>query len=141
MRKITALFLFAILLATAVLPAAAAQPEGLVSPLLLNTAQADVTIAITEDGLCSMTVTCIGKSTATGISTVTYLERKVGSSWVRVDTGTTDDQWLYNVTASRLVKNYKLQLTIKGEYRVTSVVTVTGSAGTETLTLQNSATY
>ena len=140
MKKVCSALLILVLLFACSVPAHAAQAPT-VSPLYVNTTQARLTFTISESGNASFTVTIIGKSTATKISTVTYLERKVGTSWVRVDLGTTNDELLYSTTASYLSKNYTHSLTVKGEYRAVCDVTVEGTVEDETFTLTNTCDY
>lgn len=140
MKKLISLTLSLILIFALAVPAFGAQNET-ASPYLLNTQRASVSVAISDSGLLSTTVTCIGKSNVTSISTVTYVERKVGSSWVRVDIDATNDQWTYSTTSSRMVKSYSQQLTLTGQYRVVSECTVVSPDGTEVLDLNNTATW
>lgn len=140
MKKNCSILLALVFLFACIVPVHAAQVPS-VSPLWANTSQAYLTLTISESGNASFTVTVIGKSTATKISTVTYLERKVGSSWVRVDLGTTNDELLYSTTASYLSKNYTKTLTTKGEYRAVCEITVNGTVEDETFTLTNTYTY
>ena len=140
MKKLISLTLILILAFTLAIPAFGAQKE-VASPYLLNTQRASVSISISDSGLLSTTVTVIGKSNVTSISTVTHVERKVGSNWVRVDINATNDQWTYNTTSTRMVQHYSQQLTLTGEYRVVAECTVVSPNGTEVLDLDNSATW
>jgi len=140
MKKIISLVLILILVLTLAIPALGAQQET-ASPYLLNTQRATVSIAISDSGLLTTTVTCIGKSNVMRISSVTYIERKVGSSWVRVDIDATNDEWTYSTTSTRMVQNYSQQLSLTGEYRVVAECTVVSPSGTEVLDLDNSDTW
>ncbi len=136
MKKITAIILtFILLLATAV-PSLAAVPEVAV-PYYANTSQAGIPFVIRENGEAGWTITCLGKSSCTGIDSVTYLEYKVGSSWVRVDLGNENDEYTYSTTASRMVQSYDFTLTTPGTYRAVVVFTVYGTQEDETITLWN----
>lgn len=140
MKKICSILLSVVLLFACSVPAYAAQAPT-VSPLYVNTSQASVVFNISESGEANIVVTCVGKSTATKISTVTYLERKVGSSWVRVDIDSTDNEWVYSTTASYVRKNYTHTVTVRGEYRAVCEVTVKGTVEDETFTLRNTCDY
>lgn len=140
MKKLISLALILILLFALTVPAFGAQNET-ASPYLLNTQLATVTISISDSGLASISVTCVGKSNVTRISTITYLERKVGSNWVRVDIDAANDQWTYNTTSTRMVKHYSQQLSLTGEYRVVAECTVVSPNGTEVLDLDKGATW
>lgn len=135
MKKITALILAVILLMASAIPVFAAAPETVV-PFLINTSQARVTFAVSADGTASWTIMCIGKSSCTGIDAVTYLERQVGNSWVRVDLGNLNDEYTYSTTASQLVQNNKIALTTSGTYRAVVLFTVYGTVEDETITVQ-----
>ena len=140
MKKVCSLILIIMLLFAATVPAAAAQSEP-VSPQYINTSQAGVSITINTSGKVSITVMCIGGSTATKIHTVTYLERQVGSSWVRVDIDEVNDEWVDTVSGSRMAINYSHDVTVRGTYKVTTVFTVYGTKEDETFTLYNTRTY
>lgn len=140
MKRILSALLVVTLLLISATPAFAALPET-VSPQYINTSQASVAITISANGVASIAVKCIGDSSATSISTTTYLERKVGTSWVRVDLGTTDNVWTESVSTRYLVKTYSKSLSVKGEYRATTTFTVNGTTENETFTLYNTRTY
>ena len=140
MKKVCSLILVLMLLFAAAVPADAAQAEP-VSPRYINTSQAGVSITINTSGKVSITVMCIGGSTATKIHAVTYLERQVGSSWVRVDIDEVNDEWVNAVNGSRMAVNYSHNVTVKGTYKVTTEFTVHGTQADETFTLYNTRTY
>lgn len=140
MKKFTALILAVILLMASAIPVFAAAPETVV-PFLINTSQARVTFAVSADGTASWTIMCIGKSSCTGIDAVTYLERQVGNSWVRVDLGNLNDEYTYSTTGLQLVKNNKTTLTMSGTYRAVVVFTVYGTVEDETITAENEYYY
>lgn len=136
MKRITAIILTLVLLFATAIPSLAAVPEVAV-PYYANTSQAGVTFVIDETGSASWMITCLGKSSCTGIYAVTYLEYQVGNSWVRVDLGNANDQYTYSTTASRMVKSYDVTLTTPGTYRAVVVFTVYGTQEDETLTYWN----
>lgn len=140
MKKTCSILLTLVLLFACITPAHAAQIPS-VSPLWVNTSQASIAFGIDETGEATIVVTVIGKSSAFMISTVTYLEQKVGSSWVRVDIGTTNNELLYRTTNSYVRKNYTHTFTERGEYRAVCEVTVYGTAENETFTLTNTCDY
>ena len=136
MKKFTALILATILLFATTATTYAALPETAV-PYYANTSQASIPLVISENGEASWTIMCIGKSSCTGIDAVTYLERQVGSSWVRVDLGNLNDEYTYSTTSSYILQNYKFTLTAHGTYRAVVVFTVYGTVEDETITLRN----
>lgn len=133
MKKLTALILSLILLLTATTPAFAAQAETTVSPRYINTSQAGVSLAITEDGLAVWTIACFGKSGCTSIDAVTYLERKMGTVWMRMSVDHPIKEHYYSVTGQELYTTYQLQLNFAGEYRAVVEFTVHGTVEDEEL--------
>ena len=140
MKKFTALILAAIFLFAAATPVSAAVPEIAV-PFYANTSQAGVVFTINAEGSASWTITCLGKSSCTGIDAVTYLERQVGNTWVRVDLGNTNNEYTYSTTASRMTKTYVLTLDTHGTYRATVIFTVYGTVEDETLSYSTERTF
>lgn len=138
MKKITALILAVTLLTAMCIPVSAA--ENTAQPYYINTNQARVVLAITESGSAEIHVSCIGNSNATKIQTTTYLQRKVGSTWVKVSIGQTNNQWTATANTSYLLKDYSHQLSTTGQYRAVTVFTVSGTQS-ETFTLYSEATY
>lgn len=136
MKRITAIILTLVLLFVTAIPSLAAVPEVAV-PYYANTSQAGVTFVINDAGSASWTLMCLGKSSCTGIYTVTYLEYKVGNSWERVDLGNANDQYTYSTTASRMVYTNEFTLTTPGTYRAVVVFTVYGTQQDETITVLN----
>ncbi len=128
-----------VLILTMSVPAFGVQTET--TAPYLDTQLASARISISGSGLAEVIITCVGKANITRISTVTYLERKVGSNWVRVDIDAANDQWTYNTTSTRMVQNYSQQLSLTGEYRVVAECTIVSPNGTEVLDLDNSDTW
>lgn len=72
----------------------------------------------------------------------TYVEKRVlGVIWIKVNNGQTNNTWVATSTATRYSKEYSLQLSSSGTYRVTAKYTFYGSNGSETVTRQPTATY
>lgn len=138
MKKLAALILVVTIIATMIIPASAAEITA--SPYYINTNQAMVVLTISDSGLAEITVLCTANSNATKIQTTTYLERKVGSSWVRVSNGQVNNQWTASTTARYLVKDYSCQLSTTGTYRAVAVFTVSGTQS-ETFTLYSEDIY
>ena len=140
MKKITALLLVFLLIMSSTAICSAAQFEP-VAPCYVNTSRASVTLGINSSGVATVSVQCVGYSFATSITAKTYLERKVGNAWVDVNIDTTDDVWIDSTTSTVLIKSHTCQLYIKGEYRVTTEFTVTGTSQNETFSLSQTHTY
>ena len=134
MKRLTSLVLSLVLLLTVVTPAFATQPETTVSPRYINTSQAGISLVITEDGLAEWTIICLGEPNCTGIDAVTYLERKMGTVWVRMSIDYPITDYHYSVTGRNLYATYQRQLTYAGEYRAWVEFTVHGTNGDEELT-------
>ena len=133
MKRLTSLVLSLVLLLTVVTPAFATQPETTVSPRYINTSQAGISLVITEDGLAEWTIICLGEPNCTGIDAVTYLERKMGTVWVRMSIDYPITDYHYSVTGRNLYATYQRQLTYAGEYRAWVEYTVHGTNGDEEL--------
>ena len=138
MKKFTALILAATLLVAMCIPVSAA--ENSIHPYYINTNRASVVMVISNSGMAEINVTCIGNSNATKIETITYIQRQVGSSWVRVSIGQTNNQWTATANTNYLIKDYSHQLSTAGKYRAVTDFTVSGSQS-ETFTLYSDATY
>lgn len=139
-KRITATLLACLLILSVSIPASASQPE-VASPRYVNTSRASVYLSISSSGVATVSVQCVGYSFATSITAKTYLERKVGSSWERVDIETTDDVWTDTTSSTLLIKSHTHTLVVKGEYRATTEFTVTGSSQNETFSLSETRTY
>ena len=138
MKKITALVLAVTLLTAMCIPVSAA--ENSIHPYYINTNRASVVMVISDSGVAEINVTCIGNANATKIETKTYIQRQVGSSWVRVSIGQTNNQWTATANTNFLIKDYSRQLSTAGKYRAVTEFTVSGSQS-ETFTLYSEATY
>ena len=138
MRKIASMLLVAAILMSIFVPVSAA--ENVAVPYYVNTNQARLVMAISDTGQVNITVTITCNSKATGIHTITYLERKVGSSWVRVSIGQPGNQWEESVSTRYLLESYTAQVSVKGTYRAVTEITVTG-AETDSITLYREDVY
>ena len=138
MKKIAALVLAVTLLTAMCIPVSAA--ENNTQPFYINTNQAKVVLGLSDSGLADIGVTCLANSNATKIQITTYLEKLVGSTWVRVSIGQTNNQWTASTTESYLIKAYSKQLSSTGTYRAVAVFTVSGTQS-ETFTLYSEDTY
>ena len=140
MKKLTSIVLVLVLMVAAAVPAFAAVPET-VAPLYINTSMAGIGLAFSDDGVASVAIRCTGKSSATGIDAEVYLERKVGSAWIRVTLDNGANSWTESVTTRYLIKSYTQAVNIRGEYRATVVYTIHGTTQDETLTFLGTQTF
>ena len=140
MKRIIALLMTLVLLFCGATPTLAATPED-ISPLYLQTSQASISFVILEDGTAEWTIVCMGYSTAESITAVSYLERKVGSVWFRVNMEAPENEYTYTVQASDMFKAYTMQLTRSGTYRAFVELTVRGANGNDYIELYNEYDY
>lgn len=119
---------------------AVATPAYAVEPRYTNASSATVTFTISDSGVAKVLVRMTGSSSLSKSSVCTYIEKKVGSTWTRVNIGTTNNEWDYTTTSTTIVKTYTSQLSSTGEYRAVCEMTLTEST-TETITQTATATY
>lgn len=139
MKKMIAITLTVFTLFACILPASAAQTPT-VEPLYDNATIASVSLSIDSSGKATVKITLQGKSTLKSTSVTTYLEKKVGTQWVRVDIDAAGDAWQYSTTSRAFQKIYSTTLSSSGQYRAVATFTLTGST-TETVTVNDTATY
>lgn len=139
MKKIIASVLVIVSMCVLAYPVHAATPSTM-EPRYTNVQSATVSLSISNSGLATARVTVLGKSTLEETNVVVYLEKKVGSSWVRVDIGTTNDEWEYTSTSISFNKTYTKQLSSSGQYRAVAEFTFTAGS-VEEVTKTATATY
>lgn len=140
MKRILSLILAVIFFMGVNIPTYAAMPET-ITPLWANTSQAQVTFVIRDNGEASWTIICDGKSSCTGIDAITYIERKIGTFWVKIDLGVPNNEYRYSTTNSYLVQNHETTITSPGTYRAVVIFTVYGTVEDEAFTLRNEHGY
>ncbi len=139
MKRILALLLVLTLAFSSVQVASAATVEP-VAPLYENATTVCVDLQITSTGKATITVCCIASDTSVSVQTTTYLERKDGASWVRVDNGEANNAWVYSTTSQTISKTYSLSLSQTGQYRAVTIFKLTGDT-VERITRYSTATY
>lgn len=140
MKKLICLLLSLISLFAFAMPAFAEQSE-VTMPYYTNATTVSTELQISNTGVATVNVYCVGKVGTTSINVTYYLEKQNGSSWSRVDIGTTNDQWTHTVSTRVLSQTKTAQLYSSGTYRVTAVFKVTISSLTETITATDMATF
>ena len=108
-----------------------AEDGVIISPMYNNTSRTNTAFAINSSGNATVTVGYFGFS---GITThakiTTYIERKLlGLFWVRVDIGTTNNQWIDNPVGHQFITSHSTQLSQTGHYRAVVLYTIYGSGG------------
>lgn len=132
MKKSIALFLAVVTLLSccglSMLASASVETEA--APYYNNTNSAGVQFVISSTGNAKFTLSCVGMSgVTTKITAVSYIQRKVGLIWVKVDNGLDGKKWTDTVNGTNLTKSHSLQLSKTGTYRVKVEYTVYGSGG------------
>ena len=139
MKKFICILLVLVSTFALALPAFAAQPETAV-PYYTNASTATVTLTIDNDGVATVKVYCLGKAGTSAIQVTYYLDKQVGSSWSRVNIGTTNNQWTASSSSRMLSQTETVQLSSSGTYRATAIFEVTIST-TETITITDEFTF
>ena len=140
MKRLFSAFLVLALMLATVTPTFAATADT-AQPWYINTSHARITFTISDTGLATIDLICTGLSSVTHIDAVVYLERQVGSAWVRVYNGTADDTWTLTASNRFMMQSFTHQLTVKGVYRATVTYTVHGSSQDEVLTFDATREY
>ena len=140
MKKALSLCLVFVLLFALAAPAAAATPET-AQPYYVNTAQARISMSISSSGLVAMDLLCTGLSGVTSIKAVLYLERQVGSQWVRVNNGIWGNTWTITSSGRFFVQTVTHFAEEKGNYRAVVTYYVYGATETEVLTFNTTREY
>ena len=105
----------------------------------VNTKRAETLLSINSSGTATIIIECVGLSGTTHISSVTYLEKRIGSSWSRVSFNGMS-QIEDGVSASILSKTYTTTVG-SGQYRATAIFTVTRNGTDETVTVYSNIVY
>lgn len=116
----------------------AAQPPT-ADPQYVNVKSASVSLSIDSSGKALVDVWLSGNADVTKVVATTYVEKKVGNTWVRVNIGTTNNIWQYIGTRS-VMKTYTAQLSGSGEYRAYCTFAITASTS-ETIYCSNTDSY
>lgn len=130
MKKTIALLLAAVTLLSCCGLSMMASAANEATPYYNNTSLVSVTFSISNTGKATFNLSCSGKSGITSkIVAVSYIQRKVGLIWVRVDNGLDGKEWTDTVNGTDMTRSHSLQLSKTGTYRVKVEFTVTGSGG------------
>lgn len=97
---------------------------------------------ISSTGKASLSASYFGfNGITTGATVYSYIERKSGSTWIRVSNGQNYNQWVDNLSGVSNMASHTLQLTQTGEYRACFKVYIYGSNPTDTVTDTKYDTY
>jgi len=84
-----------------------------------------LSFSVSADGQANIQYSVFLKSNAGPVIVKTYIEKKsLGLFWIRVDTGTKDNEWTDRFNKKFFVGSHTLQLTESGTYRATIEVYV-----------------
>ena len=139
MKKLIVAMLILSTLFACILPASATEQPS-VEPRYNNATTASVTLGISSTGKATITVTLTGKPSMERAFITTYLEKKVGTSWERVDIGSTSNSWRFVTTDRYAQKTYTTTLSSRGQYRAVASFNLYGSEN-DSFTLYDTATY
>lgn len=131
MKRVISVLLIAVLLVTCLNTSSlAAKTSETVSPYYNNANSARAVLQISDFGKMTLKLTCQGISgVTTKITAVSYVQRKVGLVWVKVDNGLDGKKWTDTVNGVSMNKTHTLQLEKTGTYRAKVEYTVYGSGG------------
>ena len=139
MKKAIAVCLALVVVLASVSTVYAAQPETIL-PNYENASAASVTLTINEHGTASVQLYLQGSESLKQAEITLYLEKKVGSTWTRVDISAVNDEWTLTTTNKNLNKLYSTPLSTSGEYRAVAEFKLTGTT-VEYITRTSTATY
>lgn len=110
-----------------------------ITPYFNNTATAEMTFVIDNNGLATVNYTCMGyRGVTKKIVVNTVIEKQNGSSWVTV----ANASWTDQSTVYYCTNYHTVQLTQRGTYKATVTYTVSGSGGsTDVITRTLQYTY
>ena len=115
-RLFTAILLVIVSVVSCSLTGYAAVQDDMVQPMYLLTRATKVTLTISDGGVAQCTGYIRASNTADSVSITITLYRKVGNSWVEVDSWAKNDQTYYasvNEDVTISYGTYKLQLSGK----------------------------
>lgn len=105
-----------------------------------NVSQVMVNLTITDSGMATVNVTCVGYSNVTSISVKYYIEQKINGTWTMVIFDP-DSPYFRNSTKTNLLSGKRnVVLTEPGEYRAVATFTVVADT-TETITATSYASF
>lgn len=121
---------FIVLVASLTLSVSAASAETSVNPRYANVLAANVSMVISRDGLCTTTISYVGKvSDLRSAKITTKVQKNVSGSWVDVNIGQPNNQWVDESTSPTFTRSHSVQLTSHGTYRAVVVYEISGTGG------------
>ena len=116
MKKMLAVVMVVVMLVCGTSTIYAAVPEDTVMPCDNMLTDNQVTLTISSSGLATVKVVASGNSSTDRLQAISYLEKKVGSSWERVDLDIANDWWHDIVEGTYLSETHQFQLSSRGTY-------------------------
>ena len=140
MKRIACLMLSFIITIGASVSAYAAQPTDEAEPQSLYSSKPTVTFSISANGTAYLKITCRGTNNVTKITSKTCIDKKVGTKWVRVNVGTSDNYLYRTANSSTLIASHAVSLPGSGSYRCITTFTLYAKTS-EPITLIKYAEY
>lgn len=142
-KSLVLAFIMVVGFATYALSVNAAEPNtDTAVPLYNNTSSYSTIFTISDTGLGTIGISCRGYSgTTTKIEVHTYVQLKIGSSWITIKNGASNNVWVDTVSGYRLDTSHSIQLD-SGTYKVVALYYVYGSGGdTDVISTSVTKTY
>ena len=115
-----------------------------IMPRYNNVSSASVNTVVNSNGTLTISYNYLGFSSTTSKAVITtYIEKQfLGIFWLRVDLGTTDDEWVQTVNSYKYTGTRTFSLPSTGTYRTTVIYKVYGTDGSsDEITCQDTITY
>ncbi|MBQ7352393.1 MAG: hypothetical protein IJW54_00130 [Clostridia bacterium] len=139
-KRIGSFVVVAVMLFALLIPVSAANvtsPE--IAPCYNNTASTEIVFVIDENGVASVSYTCIGyRGIVSSIKTEIQIQKKVGTSWADVEGAS----WIDESSVYFCTNTHDYQLSETGTYKAVVTFTVSGSGGAaDVITREIEKTY
>ena len=115
-----------------------------ITPYYNNTYTASLSTSVNDEGLLTINYKYVGYSdTRTKAIITSYIEKQfLGIFWLRVDIGTTDDEWIQTINNYKYTGSRTFSLPSTGTYRTTVIYEIYGTGGSaDEIKCQDTVTY
>ena len=141
MKKVISIMM-ALLLAFSTMSVVFAEPsDSEITPYYDNTIDAKASFSISSGGYATGTLRYSANSNFTRATIYSYIEKKVGSSWMRVYNGQSSNQWVESSYSASFTTSHSIQLASTGNYRFCVEFHMYGSKPTDTIITYAYANY
>ena len=108
----------------------AAIKDDEIAPLYNNVLLEKTTFTIDSNGNAIISLLYRGKTGANSTAVITSkIQKNVSGTWVDVDNGQSNNQWVDESTSTVFSLNHSVQLTSRGTYRAVVVYEISGTGG------------